>query len=1058
MNRFDPLPTGVKIGLIVGVIAIFTLASTLSYHQTLGEYQQQLRSLSTSPSPSSRGDGGLSNQIFQLEKQLEQGLNVVKQQQAYISLQKTALQDREEQISLLMDHSEKNRQHLQNQFQKQRQLLAQHQSQQHAIILQQNQKVQEQAEKVRQQFQHIQQQEPSKTASEEILATQNYLASLQQAVEQMASTAAIYLARHNNKSATLFANQAKRAQEAIKQLPSPSPQTQALSQSIQKQQDLFQAIIAAQKKWGLTPSDGSRGQLHRTLLQLETALQPYDLDGIRAQVVEIRRSEKEYRLHWRVKYRQKHKKLTDKLHQQLQTIGAPLATLHQKVTAYQQAFKQFVRENQTGEAQKTTIEQLNSRADAMEKQIAQQRIPESFRLLSELRQLATANQSQPLAQGVAHLRSAIASTPLSGSEKKKLYMALTTFHTAFKQQKQYEEEMVRIVDGLNPAVQQTAQLMESVVEQEEKKHPTRNNPVYTAYPLQKMARTLGRQQEASQPVDGSVAQTIALPSFDIEPIPLTTLQLSSLESLPKPNLKPLPSPGPEPVNSLNLFTVSAPAASFEGSPVAEEGYPEASLSQGTNWAPWLGGMGLVIGALIAWSSSRSIDKGPQTLVCSLEKLSRRNGRIDLSRRLPPVSGPVGLLANQINTVLDSLESTSNQAMGELKKISAEVKGLSRLSLPISHQNSALAEQTKQMSGTLLTLNSQAESIQQLAHTTADQLDQMTGISSQMGQTMALITNSTGEAQTGLTSIISETLSVQERMNQIREAAEQSQNTLSHTAQSVDGVASELHHVSALCQKAHQESRQANELAQNNRVVMEQLADSAREIGDVVEMINDIAEQTNMLALNASIEAAGAGDAGKGFAVVANEVKELAKQTANATQMIFDKAEEIQTYAQEVRQQAHHVSERIGHIDRTNDEILYAMDVQGETIMTIAQTMTTLSQASQQTTAGLNESTLRILSVSDAITDISQGMVRMTDSIGACDVETITLKAQSVTEKGYHLAEQIGAMVNTAQQAGSTLTSLEGNSAQLAGSGKTVDQHAKTLSQHDQNLTRILSRF
>jgi len=80
------------------------------------------------------------------------------------------------------------------------------------------------------------------------------------------------------------------------------------------------------------------------------------------------------------------------------------------------------------------------------------------------------------------------------------------------------------------------------------------------------------------------------------------------------------------------------------------------------------------------------------------------------------------------------------------------------------------------------------------------------------------------------------------------------------------------------------SRQAKETS----MIMNELSDAAKEIGQIIEIIQTIASQTHLLSLNAAIEAAGAGDAGKGFAVVANEVKELANQTETSANVIRSK--------------------------------------------------------------------------------------------------------------------------------------------------------------------------
>ena len=82
-------------------------------------------------------------------------------------------------------------------------------------------------------------------------------------------------------------------------------------------------------------------------------------------------------------------------------------------------------------------------------------------------------------------------------------------------------------------------------------------------------------------------------------------------------------------------------------------------------------------------------------------------------------------------------------------------------------------------------------------------------------------------------------------------------------------------------------------ADHANALMERLADSSAEIGQVVESIRGIAAQTTMLALNATIEAARAGEAGRGFAVVASEVKDLAAETGSATADIVSRVDQIQ---------------------------------------------------------------------------------------------------------------------------------------------------------------------
>jgi methyl-accepting chemotaxis protein len=117
--------------------------------------------------------------------------------------------------------------------------------------------------------------------------------------------------------------------------------------------------------------------------------------------------------------------------------------------------------------------------------------------------------------------------------------------------------------------------------------------------------------------------------------------------------------------------------------------------------------------------------------------------------------------------------------------------------------------------------------------------------------------------------------------------------------------------------------------------MNALGGAANAISKVTEVITEISEQTNLLALNATIEAARAGEAGKGFAVVANEIKGLARQTAEATQEIKAKIDDIQHSTDETVGEMRQISEVINQVNDIVGTIATSVDHQLATTEEVA---------------------------------------------------------------------------------------------------------------------------
>ncbi|GAB5374024.1 MAG: methyl-accepting chemotaxis protein [Acuticoccus sp.] len=108
-----------------------------------------------------------------------------------------------------------------------------------------------------------------------------------------------------------------------------------------------------------------------------------------------------------------------------------------------------------------------------------------------------------------------------------------------------------------------------------------------------------------------------------------------------------------------------------------------------------------------------------------------------------------------------------------------------------------------------------------------------------------------------------------------------------------------------------------------------LSDSVTQLHEIVATISDVAGKTNLLALNATIEAARAGEAGLGFAVVASEVKGLAEQTANATEVIGQRIDQITAQTQNAVDEIRRIGELAAAVRQDAAAIEDGIDAQSE---------------------------------------------------------------------------------------------------------------------------------
>ncbi len=233
-------------------------------------------------------------------------------------------------------------------------------------------------------------------------------------------------------------------------------------------------------------------------------------------------------------------------------------------------------------------------------------------------------------------------------------------------------------------------------------------------------------------------------------------------------------------------------------------------------------------------------------ILTMQKLASQIAQGDLTQKIEISSkDEIGLLAAAFAAMVTNLKKLVSQVQGNAQQLAAASEELKS-----SAEQSAVAA------------NQVASSITEVAEGTDQQyhvLSQVTTVIEQMSKNIQQAAkNANGVSEQSLKAV----------------------DTAQEGGRSVQGAVKQMLDIE------HTVSTSA--------VVVAQLGERSKEIGQIVDTISGIAGQTNLLALNAAIEAARAGEQGRGFAVVAEEVRKLAEQSQEAAKQIAHLIGEIQS--------------------------------------------------------------------------------------------------------------------------------------------------------------------
>ncbi len=234
---------------------------------------------------------------------------------------------------------------------------------------------------------------------------------------------------------------------------------------------------------------------------------------------------------------------------------------------------------------------------------------------------------------------------------------------------------------------------------------------------------------------------------------------------------------------------------------------------------------------------------------------------------------------------------------------------------------------------------------------------------------------------------------------VADAMEQVSNNIAMVATASEEMSATINEITENSERARGISEKAVHQAGETSQQMSELRRSAVEISNVTETIRDISEQTNLLALNATIEAARAGEAGKGFAVVANEIKDLADQTAQATQDIKNKIDNIQETTNRSVSQIDSITQVVEDIHQIISTIATAVEEQASTTSEIAANITQVADGVQDANQHVQDSSKASQTIADDMTRLNETAEVVAQSAGRVNDQSESLQKMAQELQG-----------------------------------------------------------